>query len=100
MLKVALITAGGSGMGADSARALAKDGYKIGILSSSGKAEILAKELGVYGIRVNCVAPGVTNTSMLKKMDEKAILHQQKLSSRKLLIDLQKHNYCSAKHNV
>ena len=50
MLKVALITAGGSGMGADSARALAKDGYKIGILSSSGKAEILAKELGGIGV--------------------------------------------------
>jgi len=50
MLKVALITAGGSGMGADSARALAKDGFKIGILSSSGKAEILAKELGGIGV--------------------------------------------------
>ena len=50
MVKVALVTAGGSGMGADSARALAKDGYKIGILSSSGKGEILAKELGGVGI--------------------------------------------------
>ena len=36
-LKVALITAGGSGMGADCARALAQDGFKVGILSSSGK---------------------------------------------------------------
>jgi len=50
MVKVALVTAGGSGMGADSARALAEDGYKIGILSSSGKGEILAKELGGVGI--------------------------------------------------
>ena len=50
MVKVALVTAGGSGMGADSARALAKDGYKIGILSSSGKGETLAKELGGVGI--------------------------------------------------
>jgi len=48
--KVALITAGGSGMGADSARALAADGFKIGILSSSGKGEALAKELGGVGI--------------------------------------------------
>ena len=46
-VKVALITAGGSGMGADSARALAADGFKVGILSSSGKGEALAKELGV-----------------------------------------------------
>ena len=32
-------------MGADSARALSEDGYKVGILSSSGKAEALAKQL-------------------------------------------------------
>ena len=48
--KVALITAGGSGMGADSARALAADGFKIGILSSSGKGEALARELGGVGV--------------------------------------------------
>lgn len=50
MDKVALITAGGSGMGADSARALAADGFKVGILSSSGKGEALAKELGGVGV--------------------------------------------------
>ncbi len=49
-LKVALITAGGSGMGADSAKALAADGFKVGILSSSGKGEALAKELGGVGV--------------------------------------------------
>ena len=49
-VKVALITAGGSGMGADSARALAADGYKVGILSSSGKGEALAHELGGVGV--------------------------------------------------
>jgi len=48
--KVALITAGGSGMGADSARALSADGFKVGILSSSGKGEALAKELGGVGV--------------------------------------------------
>jgi len=50
MTKVALITAGGSGMGADSARALAADGFKVGILSSSGKGEALAEELGGVGV--------------------------------------------------
>ncbi len=50
MTKVAMITAGGSGMGADSARALAADGYKVAILSSSGKGEALAKELGGVGV--------------------------------------------------
>lgn len=48
--KVALITAGGSGMGAEAARRLAADGFKIGILSSSGKGEKLASELGGLGV--------------------------------------------------
>ena len=48
--KVALITAGGSGMGADAARKLAADGFKVGILSSSGKGEALGKELGGFGV--------------------------------------------------
>jgi NAD(P)-dependent dehydrogenase (short-subunit alcohol dehydrogenase family) len=48
--KVAIITAGGSGMGAAAARRLAADGFKIGILSSSGKAETLAEELGGVGV--------------------------------------------------
>ena len=48
--KVALVTAGGSGMGAACARRLAADGYRIGILSSSGKGEALAGELGGIGV--------------------------------------------------
>ncbi len=48
--KVALITAGGSGMGADAARRLAADGFQVGILSSSGKGEALAEELGGVGV--------------------------------------------------
>lgn len=49
-MKVALITAGGSGMGAAAARALAADGFAVGILSSSGKGEALAAELGGVGV--------------------------------------------------
>ncbi len=48
--KVAIVTAGGSGMGADSARKLAQDGFHVAILSSSGKGEALAKELGGIGV--------------------------------------------------
>jgi len=48
--KVALIIAGGSGMGAAAARRLAADGFKVGILSSSGKGEALANELGGIGV--------------------------------------------------
>jgi len=48
--KVAVITAGGSGMGADAARRLAAGGFKVAILSSSGKGEALARELGGIGV--------------------------------------------------
>ena len=48
--KVAIVTAGGSGMGAGAARRLAADGFGIAILSSSGKGEALAKELGGLGV--------------------------------------------------
>ncbi|WP_136795212.1 SDR family oxidoreductase [Desulfosediminicola ganghwensis] len=47
---VALITAAGSGMGAEIARNLSQNGYIVGILSSSGRGEKLAKELGGFGV--------------------------------------------------
>lgn len=50
MDKVAVVTAGGSGMGAAVARRFAQDGYKVAILSSSGKGEALAAELGGVGV--------------------------------------------------
>jgi NAD(P)-dependent dehydrogenase (short-subunit alcohol dehydrogenase family) len=50
MDKVAVITAGGSGMGAGAARRLAEDGFKVAILSSSGKGEVLGRDLGGLGI--------------------------------------------------
>jgi NAD(P)-dependent dehydrogenase (short-subunit alcohol dehydrogenase family) len=49
-IKVAIVTAGGSGMGAGAARKLAGDGYKVAILSSSGKGEALAEKLGGIGV--------------------------------------------------
>ena len=48
--KVAIVTAGGSGMGAGAARKLAQDGFRVAILSSSGKGEALAEELGGIGV--------------------------------------------------
>jgi NAD(P)-dependent dehydrogenase (short-subunit alcohol dehydrogenase family) len=48
--KVAIVTAAGSGMGAGVARKLADDGFNVAILSSSGKGEALAKELGGIGV--------------------------------------------------
>lgn len=48
--KVAIVTAGGSGIGAEAARSLAKGGYRVAILSSSGKGEALARQLGGIGV--------------------------------------------------
>ena len=48
--KVAILTAAGTGIGADAAKQLASDGFNISILSSSGKGEALAKKLGGIGV--------------------------------------------------
>jgi NAD(P)-dependent dehydrogenase (short-subunit alcohol dehydrogenase family) len=48
--KVAMVMAGGSGMGAATAKRLAQDGYGVAILSSSGKGEALAAELAGVGV--------------------------------------------------
>lgn len=60
--KVALVTAGGSGMGADAARKLADDGFKVGILSSSGKGEALGDELGGFGVTGSNLDGAALNT--------------------------------------
>jgi NAD(P)-dependent dehydrogenase (short-subunit alcohol dehydrogenase family) len=48
--KVAILSASGSGMGAACARELARRGYTVALMSPSGKAEALAKELGGFGL--------------------------------------------------
>ena len=55
--RVAVITAGGSGMGAAAARRLSADGYAVAILSSSGKGEALAAELGGLGVTGSNLVP-------------------------------------------
>ena len=47
---VAIVTAAGSGMGAAIAETLAERGYRLAILSSSGKGEALAERLGGIGV--------------------------------------------------
>lgn len=47
--RVALVVGGGSGIGADSARKLAENGYLVGVMSSSGRGETLGKDLGGIG---------------------------------------------------
>jgi len=55
--KVAIVTAAGSGMGAACAEELAARGYKVAILSSSGKGEALAERLGGIGVTGSNLEP-------------------------------------------
>lgn len=55
--KVAMIVGGGSGMGAASARKLAENGYSVAVMSSSGKGEALAKDLGGLGFTGSNLLP-------------------------------------------
>lgn len=48
--KVALVTAAGKGMGAEIARELAAQGYRVALMSPSGSAVRLAEELGGFGL--------------------------------------------------
>src|SRR5918997_331978 len=49
-VKTAIVTAAGSGMGAAGAREPVGRGYAVALMSPSGKAEDLAKELGGFGL--------------------------------------------------
>lgn len=54
---VVLIVGGGSGIGADAARALADRNYSVGVMSSSGKGEALGQELGGMGYTGSNLVP-------------------------------------------
>ena len=49
--------------------------------------KVISKELAPFNIRVNCVAPGITNTEMLQEMDEKAIELQLNSSAIKKIAE-------------
>lgn len=67
---VALIVAGGSGIGADAARTLSDKGYDVAVMSSSGKGEALGNELGGLGFTGSNLNPSdleqFVNLSMKK----------------------------------
>ena len=56
--KVAVVTAAGSGMGAACARELAQRGYRVALMSPSGKAGELAEELGGFGLAGSVMEAG------------------------------------------
>ena len=65
-MKVAIVTAGGSGMGAATARRLAEDGHRIAVLSSSGRGKALAEELDGIGV----TGSNQSNDDLKKLVDE------------------------------
>lgn len=69
MTKFAMITAGGSGMGASAARRLKEDGFEVAILSSSGKGKALAKELGGVGVTGSNLEEADLKVLVAKAMD-------------------------------
>ena len=68
MTKVAILTGAGKGMGGAAARELASRGWKVALLSPSGGAETLAKELGGVG-----VTGSVTEEADLKRLVDAAM---------------------------
>ena len=54
---VALLTAAGSGIGAAAARRLAAEGWRVAILSPSGRGAALAAELGGLGVTGSALEP-------------------------------------------
>jgi len=68
MTKVAILTGAGKGMGGATARELAARGWKLALLSPSGNAETLARELGGLGI-----TGSVTEEADLKRLVDAAM---------------------------
>ncbi len=57
MTKVAMIVGGGSGIGADAARALNEDGFDVAVMSSSGKGKAVGEGLGGLGFTGSVLNP-------------------------------------------
>ncbi len=66
----ALVVGGGSGIGASAARKLAADGYRVGVMSSSGKGEALGRELGGYGFTGSNLEPDDLEAFVAGAMEE------------------------------
>jgi len=67
--RVAVVTAAGSGMGAACARELARIGYRVALMSPSGKAGELAEELGGFGLAGSVMEVGDLESLVAETLD-------------------------------
>ena len=67
--KVAVVTAGGRGMGGAIARSLAARDYALVLMSPGGSAEALAGELGALGLNGSVTRPGDLEAAVAAAMD-------------------------------
>ncbi len=68
-IKTAIVTAAGRGIGAAIARELHTAGYRLALLSASGKAESLAAELGGIGLTGSVTDPAALERLVDAAMD-------------------------------
>ena len=67
---VALVIAGGSGIGADAAHKLFESGYRVGVMSASGKGEALGNKLGGLGYTGSNLKPDDLSGFVAAAMDK------------------------------
>src|SRR5215211_5242579 len=67
--KVAVVTAAGSGMGAACAGELAQRGYRMALMSPSGKDGALAGELGGFGLAGSVTESADLESLVVEKLD-------------------------------
>ena len=51
-----------------------RSAYSSAKAAMIAQAKVLSREVGIYNIRVNAIAPGLTNTDMMKKNTPKEII--------------------------
>ena len=53
---------------------MGRSAYSASKAAIISQAKVLSKELGAYNIRVNSIAPGLTNTDMMKNNTSKEVI--------------------------
>ena len=53
-----------------------RSAYSSAKAAMIAQAKVLSREVGIYNIRVNAIAPGLTNTDMMRKNTPEEILNE------------------------